>query len=299
MTDHTDDKQLSDKYRSNVPVWKRLSYPTQRKVRATGFYGLLAVIVATILFPLYWMFTTSIRPIGDVMTRTPTVIPHQVTLQNYERLFLLSEFPEYLTNTILVMIGVVVLTTTLSTLGGYGLTRFDIPFQQTFARGILFGYMFPAILLAIPMYILWSQMGLINSFVGLVLAETALALPFSLWIMWKFFQTVPESLEESARVSGASRFRTMVDIALPIAKPGIVAVGIFSFAVSWDQYTLPKILMPQTFVLTTGIQSFTQQNTVMWTDIMGATFLASIPSFIFVYGFQKYLLAGFDPTDIG
>lgn len=300
MTDpETDTKPLSDKYRSNIPVWKQLSYPTQRKVRATGFYSLLGIIVVTILFPLYWMFTTSIRPIGDVMTRTPTVLPNQLTIQNYERLFLLSEFPEYLTNTILVMIGVVVLTTTLATLGGYGLTRFDIPFQRTFARGILFGYMFPAILLAIPMYILWSQMGLINSFVGLVLAETALALPFSLWIMWKFFQTVPESLEESARVSGASRFRTMVDIALPIAKPGVVAVGIFSFAVSWDQYTLPKILMPQTFVLTTGIQSFTQQNTVMWTDIMGATFLASIPSFIFVYGFQKYLLAGFDPTDIG
>jgi multiple sugar transport system permease protein len=151
------------------------------------------------------------------------------------------------------------------------------------------------------MFILWSDMGMINSYIGLVLAETALALPFSLWIMWKFFQTVPESLEESARVSGASRFRTMVDIALPIAKPGIVAVGIFSFAISWNEYTLPRILMPapESFVITTGIQAFQQQNTVMWTEIMGATFLASIPAFLFVYGFQKYLLAGFDPTDIG
>jgi multiple sugar transport system permease protein len=199
------------------------------------------------------------------------------------------------------MVGVVLITTTLATLGGYGLTRFDIPYQDTFARGILFGYMFPAILLAIPMYILWSQLGIIDSYLGLMLAETALALPFSLWVMWKFFQTVPPSLEESARMAGASRFRTMVDVALPIAKPGIVAVGIYSFAVSWNEYTLPKILMPgpDSFVITTGIQAFTEQNTVMWNQIMGATFLASLPAFLFVYAFQKYLLSGFDPSDIG
>ncbi|QHS16688.1 carbohydrate ABC transporter permease [haloarchaeon 3A1-DGR] len=293
--------QLSSEYRSNVPLWNKLSYPQQRKVRTAGLYSLLGVIVVMILFPLYWMFITSMRPQGEVMTRNPTVIPTELTLENYRRLFLISDFPLYVQNSITVMIGVVVITTTLATLGGYGLTRFDIPYRNTFARGILFGYMFPSILLAIPMFILWSDMGLINSYIGLVLAETALALPFSLWIMWKFFQTVPESLEESARVSGASRFRTMVDIALPIAKPGIVAVGIFSFAISWNEYTLPRILMPapESYVITTGIQAFQQQNTVMWTDIMGATFLASIPAFLFVYGFQKYLLAGFDPTDIG
>ena len=293
--------QLSSEYRSNIPLWNKLTYPQQRKVRTAGLYSLLGGIVITILFPLYWMFITSVRPQGEVMTRNPTVIPTELTLENYHRLFLVSDFPLYIQNSVIVMIGVVVITTTLSTLGGYGLTRFDIPYQRTFARGILFGYMFPSILLAIPMFILWSDMGMINSYIGLVLAETALALPFSLWIMWKFFQTVPESLEESARVSGASRFRTMVDIALPIAKPGIVAVGIFSFAISWNEYTLPRILMPapESFVITTGIQAFQQQNTVMWTEIMGATFLASIPAFLFVYGFQKYLLAGFDPTDIG
>jgi multiple sugar transport system permease protein len=299
-TQDTNDR-LSSEYRSNVPLWNKLTYPQQQKVRTAGLYSLIGVIVLTILFPLYWMFITSLRPMGEVMTRNPTVIPTELTLENYERLFLVSDFPLYLQNSIVVMIGVVVITTTLATLGGYGLTRFDIPYQRTFARGILFGYMFPSILLAIPMFILWSDMGMINSYIGLMLAETALALPFSLWIMWKFFQTVPESLEESARVSGASRFRTMVDIALPIAKPGIVAVGIFSFAISWNEYTLPRILMPdpESFVITTGIQAFQQQNTVMWTEIMGATFLASIPAFLFVYGFQKYLLAGFDPTDIG
>lgn len=292
---------LSDEFKSDTPLWNRLSYPQQRLAREAGFYSLLLVIVATILFPLYWMFITSLRPRSEVLTRQPTVIPTELTMANYERLFFFSDFLLYLQNTIVVMVGVVLITTTLATLGGYGLTRFDIPYQDTFARGILFGYMFPAILLAIPMYILWSQLGIIDSYLGLMLAETALALPFSLWVMWKFFQTVPPSLEESARMAGASRFRTMVDVALPIAKPGIVAVGIYSFAVSWNEYTLPKILMPgpDSFVITTGIQAFTEQNTVMWNQIMGATFLASLPAFLFVYAFQKYLLSGFDPSDIG
>lgn len=295
----TDLKPLSDDFKSDTPIWKRLSYAQQRKLKTGGLYGLIGLIVVTILFPLYWMFTTSLRPRNEVLTRTPTLIPTELTLANYERLLFFSNFPQYLENTLIVMIGVVVITTTLATLGGYGLTRFDIPFQDTFAKGILFGYMFPAILLAIPMYILWSQLGIINSYLGLMLAETALALPFSLWVMWKFFQTVPPSLEESAQVAGASRFRTMVDVALPIAKPGIVSVAIYSFAVSWNEYTLPKILMPQSFVITTGIQAFTEQNTVMWNQIMGATFLASLPAFLFVYAFQKYLLSGFDPGDIG
>lgn len=297
----SDLKPLSDRFKSDTPIWNRFSYPQQRTLKTMGLYALLGLILLTILFPLYWMFITSVRPRADILTRQPTVLPGELTLANYERLFFFSDFLMYLQNTVIVMIGVVIITTTLATLGGYGLTRFDIPYQDTFAKGILFGYMFPAILLAIPMYILWSQLGIINSYIGLMLAETALALPFSLWIMWKFFQTVPSSLEESARVAGASRFRTMVDVALPIAKPGIVAVGIYSFAVSWNEYTLPKILMPgaDNYVITTGIQAFTEQNTVMWNQIMAATFLASLPAFLFVYAFQKYLLSGFDPTDIG
>ncbi|WP_114579527.1 carbohydrate ABC transporter permease [Saliphagus sp. LR7] len=297
----SDLEPLSDRFKSDTPIWNRFSYSQQRTVKTLGLYALLGLILLTILFPLYWMFITSVRPRADVLTRQPTVLPGEVTLANYERLFFFSDFLMYLQNTVIVMIGVVFITTTLATLGGYGLTRFDIPYQDTFAKGILFGYMFPAILLAIPMYILWSQLGIINSYIGLMLAETALALPFSLWIMWKFFQTVPPSLEESARVAGASRFRTMIDVALPIAKPGIVAVGIYSFAVSWNEYTLPKILMPgaDNYVITTGIQAFTEQNTVMWNQIMAATFLASLPAFLFVYAFQKYLLSGFDPSDIG
>jgi multiple sugar transport system permease protein len=198
-------------------------------------------------------------------------------------------------NSLIISAGVVILTTTTATLGGYGLTRLDIPFKLVFARGILAGYMFPAIMLAIPMFVLWREVGMLNTYIGVILAETSIALPFSLWLMWKFFQTVPESLEESALMGGATRFHAFKDIALPMAKPGMIAVAIFAYAVSWNEFTMPLVIMTEQskWPLTVGIQSFISGYSVLWNQVMAATTLMIIPSFIFVLFLQSYILRGF------
>jgi multiple sugar transport system permease protein len=222
-------------------------------------------------------------------------IPDTITFIHFREIFFASGFITYYYNSIVVAIGVIIVTVVSATLGGYGLTRLDIPFKKTFARGVLFGYMFPAILLSIPMFIIWREIGLINSYTGLVLAEAAGTLPFSLWLMWQFFQTVPVELEESAYTMGASRFRTLVDIALPNAKPGIIAISIFAYSASWDQYTIPKILMTQSSMwpLTVGVYDFTTATDVLWGQIMAASSMMLIPSFLFVIFLQKYMLEGF------
>lgn len=264
-------------------------------------FAYLLIALFLIVFPLFWMVNTALRPEGSLYTRPVKIIPPGFTFEHVFDVFTQSKYVTYYTNSIIVAAGVVILTTVSATLGGYGLTRLDIPFKKVFARGILFGYMFPAILLGIPMFILWHNMGIINSFVGLVLAETALALPFSIWLMWQFFQTVPESLEESAQMAGASRFRAFYEIALPMAKPGMVAIGVFSFAVSWNNFTLPTILMvsEEKWVLTIGVFTFTQQNAVLWGEIMAASAMMLIPSILFVYFLQKYLLRGFRIGGVG
>jgi multiple sugar transport system permease protein len=161
--------------------------------------------------------------------------------------------------------------------------------------------MFPPILLAIPMFLLWREIGVMDTYIGLILAETAISLPFSLWLMWKFFQTVPYSLEESAITAGASRFRAFYDVALPMSKPGMIAVAVFSYAVSWNAYTMPKVLMvtETKWPLTIGIHSLTQQQTVYWGQVMAASALVILPAFVFVYFLQKYLLRGFRAGGIG
>lgn len=282
-----------------LPLWNRLSYERRSKIQRAVVLSLVGVAIAIVVLPVFWMFLTSFTPRSSLTQAH--IIPDSLTTAHYRSVFGESQYFTWYTNTLIVAGGVVFLTTVASTLGGYALARVDIPRKRTFARGILFGYMFPPILLAIPMFIFWRELGIINSLVGLILAETALSLPFSLWLMWQIFQTVPYSLEESARMAGATRFRAFVDVALPMAKPGMVAVGVFSFAIAWNQFTIPEVLMVESknWVIVQGIYSFSRQDTILWGEVMAASFLALIPSFLFVFFLQKYLLRGFESGGVG
>jgi multiple sugar transport system permease protein len=145
------------------------------------------------------------------------------------------------------------------------------------------------------MYILWSNIGLIDTYVGLVLAISARVLPFSLWLMWRFFLTVPYSLEESAQMAGATRFQAFKDVALPMAKPGIIAVAILSFAFAWGDYTMALILMTDLnmFPITVGIErSFFAGGQIDWGLVLSASTVAIIPPLLFVYYLQKYYIHG-------
>ena len=283
-------------YRGSIPLWRRLSYPHRRLIRRSLLYVAIAMMTLVILFPVLWIMTSAVRPMGEIITRNPSLVPTEVTTMHFRELFFDSRFPIYLRNTIIVTAGVVFLSTTFATLGGYGLTRIDIPRKRTFARGVLFTYMFPPVLLAIPMYILWSNIGLLNTHVGLILAITARVLPFSLWLMWKFFLNVPYSLEESAQMAGATRFQAFKDVALPMAKPGIIAVAILAFAFAWGDYTMALILMTDLdmYVITTGIEaSFFAGGQIDWGLVLAACAVTLVPPIAFVYFLQKYYLYGF------
>lgn len=270
-------------------------------INRTFFYLSLGFIIFVLAFPIFWMFSSALRPQSELFTQGAKFLPGTISFEHYLTLVNLTDFGLYYMNSVVISLGVVTLTTVLSTLGGYGLSRVEIPFKMVFARGVLFGYMFPAILLGIPMFIIWRNLGLLNSYIGVILAITALSLPFSLWLMWKFFQTIPESLEEAGRVMGTTRFGAFYDIALPMAKPGMMAVAIFSFAVSWNAYTIPKILITDrsSWVLTIAVDQFIQAESISWGPIMAASSLMLIPAFVFVYFLQTYILRGFRAGGIG
>lgn len=272
-----------------------LSYRQHRLLKKAGLALAIAVVLAIIVFPIFWMFHTSLRPRSQIFIESVPLVPEVISFVHYQRLLFETSFPTFYWNSIVVSLGVVSLTVVLSTLGGYGLARLDFRFKRRFARLVLFGYMFPAILLSIPMFIIWREIELTNSLFGLVLAETALSLPFSLWLMWQFFQTVPQSLEESARTAGATRFEAFKDIAIPLAKPGMIAVALFSYAVSWNEYTIPKVLMSETskWPLTVGIFTLSEGQRVFWGQIMAASMMIVLPAFVFVVVLRKYLLEGF------
>lgn len=287
-------------HHKNIPLWDRLSPRAQeRAFQAVGNVLLLFVIVV-VLFPLYWVFSSAFRPESEAISVPTSLVPDTVILDNFTTLIFDTAFPTWTFNSIVLAIGVVTITTTAATLGGYGLSRIEFPRQKTFARAIIFGYMFPGILLAIPMFVFWSQLGIINSLFGLILALSGFSLPFSLWIMWKFFQSVPYSIEESAQMAGASRFRAFYEIALPVAKPGIVAIAIFAFAIAWNEYTIALILMPEQdmWVITVGLDSFQETDLIDWGTIMAGCAIALLPPLLFVYFLQEHLLRGFENTGL-
>lgn len=225
----------------------------------------------------------------------PSIIPSTITIDNFFVLFDETDFGQYLLNSVIVAIGTSTLTVCLALLGGYGLARSEFRGQRNLARGILFTYMFPYILIGLPLYYMFYRIGLLNTYLGLVLAQTAIALPFSMWLMWQFFQTIPLSFEESAWICGASKLRTFVEIVLPMSLPGMIAISIFSFAVSWSDFTFAVIVMTENAMKTfpVGLFEMMSQDNVHWGMLTAAGTIIMIPAFVLVYFLQRYILIGF------
>lgn len=258
--------------------------------------GILAVVIAFIFgFPLYWMTISSVKPISALTNYPPQLIPQDVTMSNYARLFTETAYLTWLKNSMIVTSGTILLTVILATLAGYSLTRYDIPFKKTMARMFIFGYMFPPMMLSIPYFILFKELGLLDSYLGLMLAHTSISLPFAVWLMWQYFQTVPIEWEESAWICGSSRLRSMVEVALPSALPGMVASAIFTFGISWNDFTFALILLsdPDKKVLTLGLQNFIATNEIYWGLLMTGGVLLVLPPFLLVFFLNKYVLEGF------
>lgn len=261
-------------------------------------YGLMVAMSIVYFFPIYWMSKSAFQPRQELYSQEIFYLPREFTLENIQLLLFDSQFPTFYKNSIIVAIGVMVVTLVTSTLAGYALTRVDLPGKRLIAQTTIFSYMYPPILLVMPMFLLWFAIGMTNTYIGLILAQSALTVPFSIWLMWQFFQTIPISLEESAWMYGSGRLRSFFEIALPLAKPGLVAVAIFSFAVSWNDFTMANILMqaPEMRTLPVGVLFFTESNAVDWGAILSASLFIAIPPLLLVYFLQQYLLRGFRLT---
>ena len=254
----------------------------------------IGAVVLFYLFPIYWMISSSLKGISS-LSLPATYFPTEITFSSYRQVLFESRFPTFYWNSVIVAIATMTISVVTSVLAGYGLARLTFPYKKTFARSILFGYMFPPVLLGIPIFMIWDRLNLINTRSGLVLAQLAIILPFSTWIMWKFFLSIDESYEEAAWLCGYSRPRAFFEVALPHAKPGVIAIAIWAFGMSWNDFTFALLLLSdlQVQTLPIGILAFLEQNTIFWGQMMAAVSLISIPPFVVVFTLQSYVLKGF------
>jgi ABC-type glycerol-3-phosphate transport system permease component len=254
--------------------------------------AILALLAFT-AFPFAWMAATAFKPSQELLYWPPRFLPEQATLANIVRLFEQTRFLVYFRNSVFVASATVLLTLALATPGAYGLTRFRFRGRETIAATILFTYMFAPIMIIIPFYVLIRHLGLANTHLALILGYTAFSMPFALWMLRTFFQAIPLDLEEAALTDGAGRWRAVVYVILPMALPGIIATGIFTFILAWNDYIFVRILITsdELKTLPVGIADLYNSSVVDWGMIMSSGMLVIVPVVIVFSYIQKFLVA--------
>jgi len=257
-----------------------VSRPRRGLSRATALYVGGAVLALWAAFPFFWMLSTSLKESSEVFASPPTLVPRHLTLGNFARLLTETNFATYFGNSLTVSFATVVLTLGVSAVGAYGLTRFRFPGRETIAALILLTYMFAPIMVIIPFYILVKQLGLVNTHLALVLSYTTFCLPFCLWLLRAFFQSVPLELEEAALVDGAHRGRAVWHVVLPLALPGIIAAGIFTFILAWNDFLFALVLISsdELKTLPVGVNDLFNATIVDWGMIMAAGVMITLPT---------------------
>jgi multiple sugar transport system permease protein len=264
-----------------------------RLSHALVYIGALGLAAQAIL-PLLWMLSTSLKPPREVFATPPTLIPAAPTLENFARLLGQTAFVAYFLNSVTVAGLTVLLTVAVGAAGAYSLTRFAFPGRESIARLILCTYMFAPIMIVVPIYVLARRLGIVDTHTALVLSYSSFCLPFSLWLLRAFFQSIPLELEEAAQVDGAGRLRAGIYIVAPLALPGLIATSIFTFTLAWNDYIFTRILIvsDELKTLPVGVQDLFSAAVVDWGLVMAAGMLITIPALAFFMAVQRHLVAG-------
>ena len=265
-----------------------------RALKKTLLYAAVLFSVTIICFPLFWMLVSSIKPVEEIYSSPPVVLPKKITLSNYAEL-MTTDFLMFFKNSTITATGTTILVVVLGTLGGYSITRFRYRGRDLISRSVLLFYMFPSILLVIPIVIIMVELHLTNTYAGLIFANTTFALPYALWLLSAFFETIPIELEQSAMIDGASRLRAFLTVSLPVAIPGIVATAIFTYLLTWNDYLFALVINPgrNMKTLPVGVGTFQEVTAVNWGLMMAAGVGITIPVLILFVFVQKWLVTGF------
>ena len=254
----------------------------------------VVLLVLFTAFPFVWMIATAFKPLTEIFVYPPKFFPEDPTLENIRRLFDQTRFVTYFRNSVFVSSMTVLLTLVIATPGAYSLTRFRYLGREKIAAVILFTYMFAPIMIIIPFFVLIRFFGLANTHMALILAYTAFSLPFSLWMLRTFFQSIPLDLEEAALTDGADRPRALLFVLMPVAFPGIIATGIFTFILSWNDYIFVRILITSDRLktLSVGIADLYNSSVIDWGMIMAGGLLVIVPVVVVFAYIQKFLVSG-------
>lgn len=259
-------------------------------------YIVIALILIFLLFPLYWVLVTSFKENMEAYKFPPTFFPKSPTAQTYIKLFTEDQyFFRYYINNFIVSGACALLTTFVAIISGYALSRFHFKWNKWIVAAFTSAQMFPIVSRMISLYGLMGKMNMINTRRGLVLALTAAMIPFSTMLMSSFFDGIPEVLEEAALIDGAGRFKILFSVIIPLVKPGMVAVGIYSLLMAWDDYLHASTLIQTDSLrtLSAGVSiRYLGELSYDWSLVNTISVIGIIPMLILFFFFQKHLVKG-------
>lgn len=266
----------------------------QRLLLALVTYITLAGLVIGALFPFYWMGLTSLRKGKQVYVKEQVLVPRDLTLDNYRFVFDERPTTRWLRNSVVVSLVTSTIAVVIGVLAGYSIVRLKFLGNRTIARGVLFTYLIPTSLLFIPMFILMFNLRLTEGLGGLFLSYLSFNVPFCTWLILGYFRSIPEELEDAARIDGCTRLGVLARIVIPLAAPGIITAFIFGFTNAWNEFLYAVVLVNRRELMTlpTGLGSYMLGDVFLWGPLMATAMITTVPPVLLFIFVQRFVVAG-------
>ncbi|POG54443.1 carbohydrate ABC transporter permease [Haloferax marisrubri] len=262
--------------------------------RLVGVYAVLSLYFAFLLLPVGYMLLVTFT--SQEFLYSPQLIPSlgDLTVENYLTVLQTGAFQGYFVNSVVIAVSTTTLTLVVGTLAAYSLSRFEFPGRQSILLSFLATQMLPLVLILIPFFLLMFSLNLIDSYLGIVIAHSVGGIPLGTWLLKGYFDDIPASLDEAAKMDGCSRLDILWRIIVPLSLPGIAVAGFYTFILSWNDYLLVSILSQTaaTRTLPFGLQLFQSQNTVAWELLLTAATITIVPVVVLFAFVQSYIVEG-------
>ena len=267
---------------------------TARSRSLSVVYLLVALLIAVSMFPFLWMLVSSFKRLNELYTVPPTWIPETATWSNYLNVLLESNVPRYFLNSLVISAGSTAIALVLAILASYGFARFRFRGTSLPISLIIVGQLLPTAAIIVPLYVVLNYLGLLNTYLGLILAYLILTLPLSVFMLISYFKGIPVELEEAAIVDGASRLGVLLRITLPLSLPGVVAVVVYAFVTTWNEFifALCFAMDSSTKTLPIGLAEFTTEFHTDWGAVMAASVIMTVPIAILFLAMQRLFVGG-------
>ena len=251
------------------------------------------LIVLVILLPVFWIVITSFKKLPDIVSPVPKFV-FEPTLDNYISAIRESPFLRYFLNSSIISVSTTALVLLLSVPASYGLYRFEFKLKQMVALLLLFSRMIFPVAVIIPFFVMFKQIGLIDNYLSVIIMDTVINLPLSIWLTGSFIQNIPKDFEEAAMLDGCTGFQAFVRVVLPMILPGLIPVSIIVFIFTWNELLFAMVLTgTATKTVTVGILNYIGYGQTEWGVLCAGTVIASLPVIIMAILIQKYFIRGF------